>query len=170
MRCGPDFKVDRLPDTANRAIPALFSMGDFGEIRGAGAVGQVTLDAKKVGVLQQIGRNSADEGQVAAFVGADVVPVQKNRRQIADCAKPQLGDVARRNGGARKAAFIGGVAGTLAKIGKLRLPGKGNLRVAPRAILVLKAPLSIKADLEGRGHGWLLLPGDRWGAKGLNGG
>jgi hypothetical protein len=134
------FQADALPDSTYRAVPALLSMGDFGE----GELG------KEIGVVARINdpdhqlirsitakapRDIEVKRQVATFVLANLPPVEPDRREVVDSSKVEVPGGWTVLSGCRdlrppvrqiEEPPIPGDATVVAQVLVLSLPGSGN--------------------------------------------
>jgi len=148
MRGRTAFERDRLPDPADRAIPALLAMRDFGKGkvgRGRGvAIGQDAGDLEQVVVGQHRGRHRHRKRQIAALVFAQNSAIDPHRGMVAHRAKMQdhLAGIRR----AGETAAVAGPPRHLTQVGKLRLPGLGHGCHTQGAIRCMdEVPFTIKA-------------------------
>ena len=152
-----DLQRDRLPDAADRPVPALLAMRNLGkgEIRAGGgvAIRQQRCDFQQIIVLQQGGGDCRFKRQIAAFVGCDCYAVDPDRGVIGHRAKAQNRNLPRPRIGSGKMALIVAGARRLPQIGKLCLPRLRHLCLAPRAIAVPELPDAIKRQCGAQCHG-----------------
>ncbi len=150
MGPGARLQPDRLPDASLRAIPALLAMRDLGKVAAVPmmAVGKVALNLQPVRGADQVGRDHHVEGQIAALVAGDFLPVQPDHGAVADCTETDRNFAPRPAGGNGDVARVGRLAERHGQFGKLRLPMARNARRVPvRLAFVLELPDAIEGKL-----------------------
>ncbi len=138
------FEADRLPEPTNGAVPRHLAVRDFGE----GTIGkgrnvrrwQRHLHFELVLGLEESGVESQLKGEIGALVRADLLAVDEDDAGLAHRAELQGQFLARDIRREGKTTPIGGVTEAVREIGKLRLPGHRDLRLAPVSILVPELP------------------------------
>ena len=142
---------DRLPDAAERPVPALLTGRDFAErvlgiggriVRRRGDVDRDLVDARA--------KNGADlrlEGQPAALVLGHGRAVHEHLRVVVDGAEAEEDGAAQPLGGQLERAPVPGPAISLAQVGEHRLPGRRH-GARPPALAILQRDLRVAAEVE----------------------
>ena len=135
----PALQIDALPNSADRAVPALFAVGDFGE----GELG------KKVGIVARIDHPHDQlvgaiatkavghielKGQVAALVLADLLAVEPHCGEVVHCSEVEHeagGLTIRASVRQIEVTAIPGHAAVVSQVIELGLPGTRHPDLSP---------------------------------------
>ncbi len=143
-------QLHRLPDAAERAVPALLAMRDFAERKVRIGLG-VAAGQRHMYFQRALGRGALGddelEGQVAAFMGAEHAAIEADFGEVVHGAKAD-GDFAALPGGRdRQLAGVDSLAGRMAQVGEFSLPGAGDGGIAPVPMAIEpEAPRAVERD------------------------